>query len=113
MKTREVTKILKNLGWRAFTDEVGDKYTHYYLSDRIVEIIYGVSGYEDEQWLESTLSLTTAVFSSVCSVVDEGSGDYDPLEHVMVLIFMRRLKFLKSMCDKRQITRFSGPKRRI
>ena len=79
MKTREVTKILKNLGWQAFTDEVGDKYTHYHLPDRIVEIIYGVSGYEDEQWLESTLSLTTAVFSSVCSVVDEGGGDYDPL----------------------------------
>ena len=79
MKTREVTRILKSLGWQAFTDEVGDKYTHYHLADRTVEIFYCIRKLKDEQSLKATLSLTTAAFSNACSAIDVGNGSYDPL----------------------------------
>lgn len=79
MKTKEATLILKSLGWKAFTDEVGDKYTHYHLVDRVVEIIYGVRKAPDHQEFESTLSLSTTAFSNACLAVDPGYGNYAPL----------------------------------
>ena len=36
-ETSEITRILVDLGWSAYTDEVGDKYAHFKLSDRIVK----------------------------------------------------------------------------
>lgn len=79
MNTREVTKILKDIGWMAFTDEVGDRYTHFVLPDRTVQIIYGVRTFSDEQQLEATRSLTTDVFSGVCLEISGRGGKYTPL----------------------------------
>ncbi len=79
MKTKDVTRILKSLGWSIRRDEVGDKVAQFALSDRIVDIIYGVRKAPDHQELESTLSLSTDAFSTACERIDPGYGSYAPL----------------------------------
>lgn len=79
MNLRDVTKSLIQLGWLAYTDEVGDKLTHYRLPDRITTIIYGVRKYGLEQHLEATLSATTDAFSNACGIIDPGDSGYSPL----------------------------------
>ena len=79
MRTKEVTASLKALGWRAYTDEVGDKSTRFYLPDRTIQIIYGVQKYGDEQQLEATLSASSDAFSDGCKTIDSGLGSYSPL----------------------------------
>lgn len=79
MKTGEVTKVLKRLGWSAFTDDVGDKYTQFRLSDRAVQINYRVRKHGQEQQLDATLSTSTDAFSNSCKDVDPGYGAYAPL----------------------------------
>ncbi|WP_416172517.1 DUF6990 domain-containing protein [Agrobacterium salinitolerans] len=74
MRTKEITQVLKSLGWKAFTDEVGDKYINYYLPDRVAQIIYGVRKIPDHQELESTLSLSTGTFSKACSTTRGRGG---------------------------------------
>lgn len=69
MKLIEVTKTLKSLGWQAFTDEVGDKYTHFHLSDRFVQIIYGLRKNGEDQQFDMTLSLSTNEFSKCCNEI--------------------------------------------
>lgn len=79
MKMKDVTHALQTIGWRAHTDEVGEKYTHFYLPDRTVQIIYGIRKYGKGQQFEATLSASTNIFSHACKVVDSGYGSYAPL----------------------------------
>lgn len=79
MKTKDVTPILKSLGWKAFTDEVGDKYALFELSDRIVSIIYGLSRLRDEQQLLVMRSTSTDAFSNACAKICPRDGTYTPL----------------------------------
>lgn len=79
MKIKEVTDVLKALGWRAYTDEVGDKSTRFCLPDRTVQIIYGIRKYGEEQQLEATLSASSDAFSHGCKTIDSGLGSYAPL----------------------------------
>ena len=83
MKTKEVIDILKALGWRAYTDEVGDKSTRFCLPDRTIQIIYGIRKYGDEQQLEATLSASSDAFSHTCKTIDSGLGSYAPLVRSM------------------------------
>jgi hypothetical protein len=95
MKTKEVTPILKSLGWKAFTDEVGDKYTHYELPDRIVQIIYGVCKTTDHQKFESTISLSTGNFSKACASICEDDENYSPLIRAWTGIHIRASEILE------------------
>ena len=79
MNIREVTKVLKSLGWLAYTDDVGDKYTRFLLPDRTIQLIYGVRKYGQEQQLEVMQSLSSDGFSQACLTVDVGYGDDAPL----------------------------------
>lgn len=79
MKSKEVTDVLKALGWRTYTDEVGDKSTRFCLPDRTVQIIYGIRKYGDEQQLETTLSASSNAFSHGCKTIDSALGSYAPL----------------------------------
>jgi hypothetical protein len=79
MKIKEVTDDLKALGWRAYTDEVGDRSTRFCLPDRTVQIIYGIRKYGEEQQLEATLSASSDAFSHGCKTIDSGLGSYAPL----------------------------------
>ena len=76
MKIIQAKKSLEMLGWKTFKDEVGDQCAHFQLPDRIVQIIFGVDKIRNKQKFESTLSLTTAIFSNACSYVDPDYGDY-------------------------------------
>lgn len=95
MKTKDVTSILKALGWKAFTDEVGDKYTHYDLPDRVVQIIYGVLKAPDHQELEATLSFSTWPFSKACSTIRGRGGSYSPLIRAWTGIHIRAPEILE------------------
>ena len=63
MKTREVTKALKALGWSTRTDEVGDKSAQFRLPDRIADISYGVRTFKGGQDFRAMLSVSTDSFS--------------------------------------------------
>lgn len=95
MKTKDVAPILKALGWKAFTDEVGDKYTHYDLPDRVVQIIYGVRKAPDHQEFESTLSLSAWPFSKACSTIRGRGGSYSPLVRAWTGIHIRAPEILE------------------
>ncbi|WP_299085617.1 hypothetical protein [uncultured Ruegeria sp.] len=79
MKTADVTKTLEVLGWETHTDEVGDKFTHFYLPDRTIQIIYGVRKFSNAQQLEAMLSLSTDAFSKACSEISGDGAGYTPL----------------------------------
>lgn len=79
MKMSEVTTNLKALGWIAYTDEVGDKFSLLHLPDRIVDLVYGVRKYGEEQQLEVDVTSSTDAFSRACKTVDPGYGSYTPL----------------------------------
>ncbi len=79
MDPSEVTKTLKAIGWRIHTDEVGDKVALFDLPDRMISIIYGVRTLSDHQQLESTLSVSTEVFSNACLSVRPEFGANAPL----------------------------------
>lgn len=96
MKIKEVTPILKSLVRKALTDEVGNKYTHYELPDRVVQIIYGVRKAPDHQELESTLSLSTGAFSEVCSSIGGHGRSYSPLIRAWNGIHIRAPEILES-----------------
>jgi len=42
MKIKEVTDILKSIGWKTYKDEVGDRGADFHLPDRTVSIGYGI-----------------------------------------------------------------------
>ncbi len=69
MRTRDVTPVLKALGWKAYTDEVGDKYTHYELSDRVVEIIYSVRRVLTIRIFERCFPCQRTLFQSLTSAL--------------------------------------------
>ncbi len=79
MNTSEMTKVLKVLGWEAYTDDVGDKFTHFHLPDRTVQIIYGVRKFGGEQQLEAMRSLSTIAFSKACLEISGRGSSYTPL----------------------------------
>ncbi|WP_404978427.1 DUF6990 domain-containing protein, partial [Bartonella sp. ML70XJBT.G] len=63
MQTKDVTEILKKIGWEPYRDDVGDTFAHYHLPDRIIGIGYSVKNY-GESGKEFLLSanLTTAAY---------------------------------------------------
>lgn len=79
MKTKDVTKLLKSLGWSAHTDEVGDRYTIWQLADRRVQIIYGVRNFSDGQQLDGTLSTSSEAFSEAYKIIDDCGSNYASL----------------------------------
>ncbi|WP_375646682.1 DUF6990 domain-containing protein [Bartonella sp. TT29SHDZB] len=63
MQTKNVTEILKRLGWETHRHEVGDTFAYYHLSDRIIRILYDVVDYgEDGGRLRLSVALTTAAY---------------------------------------------------
>ncbi|WP_273783972.1 DUF6990 domain-containing protein [Bartonella sp. AU15XJBT] len=73
MQTKDVTEILKRLGWEPYRDNVGDTFAHYHLPDRIIGIGYSVKNY-GERGKEFLLSanLTTAAY---CLAREYSSGE--------------------------------------
>jgi len=78
MKIKEVTDILKFIGWQTYID-IGDRYAHFQLPDRTVEIFYGIHRATKYQKFGADLSLSTDEFSSVCSQIRNKHDDYMPL----------------------------------
>lgn len=95
MKTNEVTLILKGLEWKAFTDEVGDKVAHFALSDRIVDIIYGIRKFSQGEQFEATLSTSTSAFSVACTGIRGGGGSYTPLARAQKGLRIRASEILE------------------
>ncbi|WP_375643910.1 MULTISPECIES: DUF6990 domain-containing protein [unclassified Bartonella] len=63
MRTKDATEILKRLGWEPHRDEVGDTFAYYYLSDRIVHILYDIVNYgENGGKFRLSVNLTTAAY---------------------------------------------------
>jgi hypothetical protein len=72
MKTKEVTEVLKSLGWVTRKDSVGDSVASFQLSDRELQIIYGVRQIYDQQ-LEAMCSTSTDAFSYACLTIRHGT----------------------------------------
>ena len=79
MKMKETTQVLSSLAWAIRTDDVGDKVAKFILSDRIVDIIYGIGRFGDEEQFEAVLSVSTAKFSKFCSRILGENKSFYPL----------------------------------
>lgn len=79
MNAKDATIILKSIGWLVYKDEVGDRYTHFKLPDRTIQIVYGLRKWSDYQEFSSTLSLSTDAFSSACGHIQHDNSTYTPL----------------------------------
>ncbi|KRA84490.1 DUF6990 domain-containing protein [Altererythrobacter sp. Root672] len=79
MTNKDVTKILKELGWLALTDEVGDRYATIKLIDRNINFIYGIKNTSNYQKIESSLSVYTDIFSYTCVYIHGDSNGACPL----------------------------------
>nr|WP_038474600.1 hypothetical protein [Bartonella tribocorum] len=87
MQTKDVTEILKRLGWEPYRDNVGDTFAHYHLPDRIVGIGYGVKNY-GESGKEFLLSadLTTAAY---CLAREYSRGEKSQRKYGDVLFYAK------------------------
>ncbi|WP_019219045.1 DUF6990 domain-containing protein [Bartonella florencae] len=73
MLTKDVTEILKTLGWEPYRAEDGSMFAHYHLPDRIVGISYDVVDYgEDGGKFRLSANLTTAAY---CLAWEYASGE--------------------------------------
>ncbi|WP_375694053.1 DUF6990 domain-containing protein [Bartonella sp. AD24XZML] len=73
MRTKDVTEILKTLGWEPYRAEDGSMFAHYHLPDRIVGISYDVVDYgEDGEKFRLSADLTTAAY---CLAWEYASGE--------------------------------------
>ncbi|WP_375621054.1 DUF6990 domain-containing protein [Bartonella sp. AA97HXZ] len=73
MRTKDVTEILKTLGWEPYRAEDGSMFAHYHLPDRIVGISYDVVDYgEDGGKFRLSADLTTAAY---CLAWEYASGE--------------------------------------
>lgn len=79
MKTNEVSKVLMTLGWKNYTDDVGDKFSIYHFPDRIVNIIYRVRKSGEDQLLSFDLTASTGAFSYACKSIYPQYGNYASL----------------------------------
>ena len=79
VKITEVTNTLKSRGWTASKDEVGDRIAFYGLSDRTVNVIYGLRKMPKEQQLWVMRSVSAEAFSRACAEIDPGLGNFIPL----------------------------------
>ncbi|WP_375683806.1 DUF6990 domain-containing protein [Bartonella sp. AP285QHHD] len=85
MKTKDVTEILKRLGWEIYRDEVGDTFAYYHFSDRIIRILYDVVDYgEDGGRLRLSVALTTAAY---CLAEEYDNGEQSRYEYGDTLIY--------------------------
>jgi len=76
MKNKEATEILKTIGWQVYKDEIGDRGACFSLSDRIVDIMYEIGRATRYQQFRSTLSVSTEIFSLVCSRIENERYSY-------------------------------------
>ncbi|UNF44463.1 hypothetical protein MNL07_02955 [Bartonella krasnovii] len=84
MKKKDVTEILKRLGWEPHRDEVEDTFAYYHLSDRIIRILYDVVDYgEDDGKLRLSVDLTTAAY---CLAEEYDNGEQSRYEYGDMLI---------------------------
>lgn len=95
MKTKEATQILAALGWSIHIDEVGDKAAHFALSDRIVDIIYGIRKFSQDEQFEATLSTSASTFSVACMGIRGGGGSYTPLARAQKGLRIRASEILE------------------
>jgi hypothetical protein len=95
MKMKEATQILTALGWSVHIDEVGDKVAHFALSDRIVDIIYGIRKFSQNDQFEATLSASTSSFSVACMAIRGGGGSYTPLARAQKGLRVRASEILE------------------
>ncbi|EJF77840.1 hypothetical protein MCO_00758 [Bartonella sp. DB5-6] len=82
MQTKDVTEILKKVGWEPHRDEMGDMFAYYHLPDRIVRIHYGVIDYgRDSGRLWVSVSLTTAAYYLGCEYANgkESQPQYEDM----------------------------------
>jgi len=79
MKIRKVAEILEEIGWQVYKDEIGDRGACFSLSDRVVDIMYGISRATRYQQFSSTLSVSTKKFSLVYSRIENECDNYAPL----------------------------------
>lgn len=84
MQTKNVTEILKRLGWETYRHEVGDTFAYYHLSDRIIRILYDVVDYgEDGGKLRLSVDLTTAAY---CLAREYSTGEQSRYKYDDMLI---------------------------
>ncbi|WP_019220840.1 DUF6990 domain-containing protein [Bartonella senegalensis] len=84
MQTKDVTEILKRLGWETHRHEVGDTFAYYHLSDRIIRILYDVVDYrEDGGKLRLSVDLTTAAY---CLAREYSNGEQSRYKYDDMLI---------------------------
>lgn len=79
MKMKETTQLLESMGWSIYVDEVGDKVAHFVLDDRIVDIIYGIKKFSQDEQYEAIISTSTSKFSEACMEIRGRGGSYTPL----------------------------------
>ncbi len=73
MRTKDVTEILKGLGWESYRAEDGSMFAHYHFPDRIVGISYDVVDYGEEGGkFRLSADLTTAAY---CLAWEYASGE--------------------------------------
>jgi len=79
MKNKKATDILNAIGWCTSKDEVSDRVAQFMLSDRIVNIIYGINRATRYQQFSSTLSVSTEEFSLIYRRIENKRNGYAPL----------------------------------
>ncbi|WP_375692504.1 DUF6990 domain-containing protein [Bartonella sp. AP4SXKL] len=73
MQTKNVTEMLKTLGWEPYRAEDASMFAHYHLPDRIVGISYDVVDYGDDGGkFRLSANLTTAAY---CLAWEYASGE--------------------------------------
>ncbi|EJF98518.1 hypothetical protein MEI_00486, partial [Bartonella vinsonii subsp. arupensis Pm136co] len=83
MRTKDVTEILKTLGWEPYRAEDGSMFAHYHLPDRIVGISYDVVDYgEDGGKFLLSANLTTAAYCLAWEY-DDGEESEDKYENTL------------------------------
>ncbi len=87
MRTKDVTEILKTLGWEPYRAEDGSMFAHYHFPDRIVGISYDVvdSG-EDGGKFRLSANLTTAAY---CLAWEYASGEVSQDKYEDVLFYAK------------------------
>jgi hypothetical protein len=77
MKTKDLTKILKTLGWTTGSAD-GDRFAHFQLSDRLIQLLYGIETYNKKQRQElfAMASVSTNQFSEICKKICEKLYNY-------------------------------------
>jgi len=77
MKINEAADILKSIGWKTYMDD-GDRGAYLKLSDRIVDISYGIKRFIDEQKFIASPCVCEDKFSAAYCYVENRTDNHVP-----------------------------------